>query len=91
MCPIWALSHAHSSRLDVASHSLRFLLDFLEPRFHQIADRYEAEEHAIFHHRQVTDAAPRHQRERSIDLLREKRAALITAAVTGKIDVRAAA
>lgn len=29
--------------------------------------------------------------ERSIDLLREKRAALITAAVTGKIDVRAAA
>lgn len=28
--------------------------------------------------------------ERSIDLLREKRAALITAAVTGKIDVRAA-
>jgi len=29
--------------------------------------------------------------ERSIDLLREKRSALITAAVTGKIDVRAAA
>lgn len=29
--------------------------------------------------------------ERSIDLLREKRAALITAAVTGKIDVKAAA
>ncbi|ARU02441.1 restriction endonuclease subunit S [Yoonia vestfoldensis] len=29
--------------------------------------------------------------ERSIDLLREKRASLITAAVTGKIDVRAAA
>ena len=29
--------------------------------------------------------------ERSIDLLREKRAALITAAVTGKIDVRSAA
>jgi len=29
--------------------------------------------------------------ERSIGLLREKRAALITAAVTGKIDVRAAA
>ena len=29
--------------------------------------------------------------ERSIDLLREKRAALITAAVTGKIDVRDAA
>lgn len=29
--------------------------------------------------------------ERSIDLLREKRAALITSAVTGKIDVRAAA
>lgn len=29
--------------------------------------------------------------ERSIDLLREKRAALITAAVTGKIDVRTAA
>ena len=31
------------------------------------------------------------QTERSIDLLREKRSALITAAVTGKIDVRAAA
>ncbi|WP_216366772.1 restriction endonuclease subunit S [Halovulum dunhuangense] len=31
------------------------------------------------------------QTERSIDLLREKRAALITAAVTGKIDVRRAA
>ncbi|WP_416909166.1 MAG: hypothetical protein ACMVO5_06110 [Polymorphobacter sp.] len=31
------------------------------------------------------------QTERSIDLLREKRAALITAAVTGKIDVRNAA
>ena len=29
--------------------------------------------------------------ERSIDLLREKRSALITAAVTGKIDVRDAA
>ena len=29
--------------------------------------------------------------ERSIALLKEKRAALITAAVTGKIDVRAAA
>lgn len=29
--------------------------------------------------------------ERSIELLKEKRAALITAAVTGKIDIRAAA
>mgnify|MGYP000073644454 CR=1 FL=1 len=29
--------------------------------------------------------------ERSIDLLREKRSALITAAVTGEIDVRSAA
>lgn len=32
-----------------------------------------------------------HETERSIDLLKEKRAALITAAVTGKIEVRSAA
>ena len=32
-----------------------------------------------------------HETQRSIELLKEKRSALITAAVTGKIDVRSAA
>ena len=58
-----------------------FMPPFQEQR--RIADRIDVELERIRGLISLTD--------RSIDLLREKRAALITAAVTGKIDVRTAA
>ena len=53
-----------SGRADIVLQRLGFRLDMVDARLHQIADRDKAPQPAGFHHGQVADAPPGHQRQR---------------------------